>query len=225
MGDDGISLALDEGAGDGDGVRQLVGGKLVHELHHELLHDGAETAGTCVTCQGFLGNGLQSLVLKGKLDVIQAEELHVLLYDGVLGLTEDTDEGVTIQVVEGHDHRQTAYQLGDQTELHDIVGNYILINTALCFILTPLVIYKSILQAVGRTFWSMVSGFTEIVGRAGLSIVVIALMSATMIAEDTGYVIMCFASPLAWLFGLLTIIGDYIMMARAFKRDSASGKE
>lgn len=110
---------------------------------------------------------------------------------------------------------------GDVTE--EVIKNgyiYILINTALCFVLTPLVIYKSILQAVGRTFWSMVSGFTEIVGRAGLSMVVMALMASAAIGEGIGYVIMCFASPLAWLFGLLTILPDYILMARAFKRDS-----
>lgn len=102
---------------------------------------------------------------------------------------------------------------------------YIMINTALCFVLTPLVIFKSILQSVGRTFWSMVSGFTEIVGRAGLSMVVVFLMSQLIIAEPTGYVIMCFASPLAWLFGLLTILGDYIMMTRQFKRQSFEAVE
>jgi len=95
---------------------------------------------------------------------------------------------------------------------------YIMLNTALSFIVTPLIIFKSILQAASRTFWSMVSGFTEILGRAGLSMVVMILMGSAVIADQTGYVLMCLASPLAWLFGLLTILGDYIMMVRKFKR-------
>ena len=99
--------------------------------------------------------------------------------------------------------------------------HFIVINTAMSAVLAPLVIYKSVLQAVGRTTWSMVSGFTEILGRAGLSAVVMALTGAAIVAEDVGYIILCFASPLAWLFGLLTIILDYIFMAKKFKRLAA----
>ena len=86
----------------------------------------------------------------------------------------------------------------------------------------PLVIYKSILQSVGRTFWCMVSGFTEILGRAGLSTVVLLLMSgalsATPLDGQTGYIIMCFCTPLAWLLGFFTVWPDYIFMVRQFKK-------
>jgi len=95
---------------------------------------------------------------------------------------------------------------------------YIVINTLLCFVLSPLVIYKSVLQSVERTFWTMVSGFTEILGRAGLSVAVIWLMSISVLDRATGYIVMCFASPLAWLFGLLTILLDYLFMVRTFKQ-------
>ena len=99
---------------------------------------------------------------------------------------------------------------------------YILINTLLSFVLVPLVIYKSILQSVGRTFWCMVSGFTEILGRAGLSTVVLLLMSgalsATPLDGQTGYIIMCFCTPLAWLLGFFTVWPDYIFMVRQFKK-------
>ena len=103
VGDDCLGLALDEGAGDGDGISQLVRGKLVHQLHHELLHDGAKSAGARVTGQCLLCNRFESLILKDQSHVIQAEELHVLLDNGVLGLTEDADEGIAIQIVEGND--------------------------------------------------------------------------------------------------------------------------
>ena len=99
---------------------------------------------------------------------------------------------------------------------------YILINTLLSFVLVPLIVYKSILQSVGRTSWCMVSGFTEIIGRAGLSLVVIALMNGALTAvsldEQSAFTLMCFCSPLAWLFGFLTVWGDYIFMVRKFKK-------
>lgn len=104
----------------------------------------------------------------------------------------------------------------------EVVDNaylFISLNTVLTFVLSPLVIYKSVLQAVCRTTWTMISGFTEILGRAGLSAVVILLMNGLHLIEaDTGFFIMCFASPLAWLFGLLTVLGDYIGMVRKFRR-------
>jgi Na+-driven multidrug efflux pump len=100
----------------------------------------------------------------------------------------------------------------------DHAYHFIIINTAMSVFIAPLVVYKSVLQAVGRTTWSMVSGFTEIIGRAGLSAAVMALIAVGTVGEDIGYIIMCFASPLAWIFGLLTILLDYIFMARKFRR-------
>ena len=96
---------------------------------------------------------------------------------------------------------------------------YLIINTLCTFVLVPLIVYKSVLQPVGRTTWSMISGFTEIIGRAGLSIVVVTLMSEgiALIGEQTGFVIMCFATPSAWLIGMLTVLVDYVRLRRDFK--------
>ena len=104
----------------------------------------------------------------------------------------------------------------------NIVDNaylYIVVNTLCTFVLVPLVMHKSALQPLGRTTWSMISGFTEIGGRAGLSIFVMTLMSEriAMISEQTGYVIMCFANPTAWLVGMLTVLVDYIRLLKDFK--------
>lgn len=95
---------------------------------------------------------------------------------------------------------------------------YILVNTALCVFVSPLVIYKSILQALGRNICCTVSGFTEIVGRAGISVTVISLIRSAVIGEQTGYYIMCFASPAAWVLGFLTVLVDYIMLIRRLSR-------
>ena len=108
----------------------------------------------------------------------------------------------------------------------DNAYKYIVINTLLVFTVSPLIICKSVLQAVGRTTFSMISGFTEILGRAGLSIVVVCMMKpyligydiAPLISEPVGFTVMCFATPLAWTFGLLTVIGDYMLMVKKFKK-------
>ncbi len=96
---------------------------------------------------------------------------------------------------------------------------YLIINTLCTFVLVPLIVHKSVLQPLGRTTWSMISGFTEIIGRAGLSLVVVTMMSEriALIGEQTGFVIMCFATPSAWLIGMLTVLVDYVRLQKDFK--------
>jgi putative MATE family efflux protein len=107
-------------------------------------------------------------------------------------------------------------------EVDDVVVehayHYILINTALTLILSMLIVYKSVLQAVGRTTWSMVSGFTEILGRAGVAVLVVVLVGAAAVDETAGFILVCFANPMAWVFGLLTVLADYILLRKQFKR-------
>ena len=95
---------------------------------------------------------------------------------------------------------------------------YILINTAFTFIVSALIVYKSVLQAVNRTTWSMISGFTEILGRGGVAVLVVILTGQALVSESLGFSIVCLANPMAWLFGLLTIIADYIFMKKKFKK-------
>ncbi len=95
---------------------------------------------------------------------------------------------------------------------------YILVNAALTFILCPLVVYKSVLPAVGITKWTMASGFTEIIGRAGTAVTVITLISLNLVSDATGFIIMCFSNPIAWVFGLFTVLVDYIAMRKKFKK-------
>ena len=102
---------------------------------------------------------------------------------------------------------------------------YITVNTCLVFVLSPLVIYKSVLQSVGRTFWTMVSGFTEILARAGTSMLVLFLMNGlNLFSDERGFFFMCFANPMAWLFGLLTVILDYFGLMRHLRRQMAEDR-
>lgn len=107
----------------------------------------------------------------------------------------------------------------------EVISNaylYILINTLLSFMVGPLIIGKSILQALGITTMSMISGFTEIVGRAGISITVSCLISASVLDLTSAYTVMCFATPTAWLCGLIPVMIDYIIAARRLSKQAAS---
>jgi Na+-driven multidrug efflux pump len=95
---------------------------------------------------------------------------------------------------------------------------YLVVNTVLTPVLSLLVVYKSILQAVGRNTWSMVSGFTEIVARAGVSFLALGLLNVAVLNDSNVFFVMCFSNPMAWVFGFLTIIADYIFMCAKFKK-------
>ncbi len=98
---------------------------------------------------------------------------------------------------------------GESQEVIDNGYFYMLVNSICCVILVPIVLYKSVLQAVGRTFWPMLSGFVEIFCRAGASII---------LSRIFGFAGVCFANPTAWLGGTLVVLVDYILMLKNFKK-------
>ena len=100
----------------------------------------------------------------------------------------------------------------------------LLFQTIFFIIVIPLILYKSLLQAVCRTFLTMMSGFTEIVGRAGLSIVCVYLIKAQIIDVSTGFIFICLAGPAAWLCGLITVAPDIFKVHRDFKLKIAERK-
>src|SRR5205807_2455967 len=57
-----------------------------------------------------------------QLDAVELEELAVLLHQGVLGLDEDANERLLVEVRHGADDRQAADELGDETELEQVFG-------------------------------------------------------------------------------------------------------
>ena len=79
-------------------------------------------------------------------------------------------------------------------------------------------VIKSILPAVGITKWTMVSGFTEVIGRAGIAMLVVTLTSLNVVSGPAGFIVVCFSNPTAWLFGLLTVLLDFITMRKKFKK-------
>ena len=98
---------------------------------------------------------------------------------------------------------------GESEELITNGYHYIVINSVLSCILAPLVIYKSILQAIGRTVVPMISGFVEIFCRAFASVV---------FSQYIGFIGICFANPAAWLGAYIPIAINYYVMLNDFKK-------
>ena len=97
----------------------------------------------------------------------------------------------------------------------------VLINTFCSFFLTPLVVWKAVLQSVGRSVSATVSGFTEVAARAGLSVLVIVLIQKGIINEAFGFFLVCFCEPFAWLIGTLTFVYEYFSVEKMFRRMDA----
>ena len=68
---------------------------------------------------------MQGFVREGKLHVIHAQQLLVLLDQTVAGLLEHAYQCILVQIIQHSDDRQTADQLRDQAELDQIVGLYL----------------------------------------------------------------------------------------------------
>ena len=47
---------------------------------------------------------------------------------------------------------------------------------------------------------------------------ILALLSAAVLDSSNVFYYMCFSNPMAWLFGLLTILADFIFMYAKFKK-------
>lgn len=103
---------------------------------------------------------------------------------------------------------------GNATEqVIDLGWTYLKIYALMSFILSPLAMQKSVLQPLGRTFWSMVSGFTEIFGRALSSLALLAIFTD----PNLQFLGICLSDPIAWVIGLLTVILDYIITVKRLK--------
>ncbi|MBR3593953.1 MAG: MATE family efflux transporter [Clostridia bacterium] len=109
----------------------------------------------------------------------------------------------------------------DETEIIKNGYTYIVINTAACIIVSMLIIAKGALQAMGRAVSPIISGPTEILGRAMSSIGALMLFSSA----SAQYLGICFSNPLAWLFGLIPIGIDYLIVMKRFKRLAQTEQE
>ncbi len=94
-------------------------------MQQHLFEDGAQAAGAGAAQQRLLGDGLEGVVGELELDVLELEELPVLLEERVLGFGEDPDERVLVEVGDRTDDGEAADELGDQTELEEVLGEHV----------------------------------------------------------------------------------------------------
>jgi len=109
-----------------------------------------------------------------------------------------------------------------------VLGNArisILIFMGFSFLLSAVFVIKYSLQAVGNATVTVVSGISEIVGRIAVLIVVLVLINQELISQDLGFILVCLATPVAWVLGISTMIYSYVKMVRCFKRLAAQEAE
>ena len=99
------------------GVRRDV----VHDRNQQFFDDAAQTAGTALALHRFLGDGVQRVLGKDELGIVKVEQLLVLAHNAVLRLCQNSDKSFLVQRVKHRHNGQTAYQLGDETELDEVV--------------------------------------------------------------------------------------------------------
>ena len=114
--------------GDGHLRDCRIGGHVVHDLRHYLLQHRAQAAGTDAAFDRLVGGGLQGLGLEFQVHHIVLQKLPVLFDQSVLGFGQDLHQLLPAQGLKRGDHRQTAHQLRNDTELEQVVGLDLLID-------------------------------------------------------------------------------------------------
>src|ERR1700722_902457 len=118
-------LAVEDHAGDA-----FETGQLEHRLEQNRLDGGAQAARACLARDRLVRDRLHRLVVEFEAHVFHLEQALVLLYQGVLGLGEDVDQRLFIEVVERRHHRQPADKFGDKAEFEQILRLEILQDLA-----------------------------------------------------------------------------------------------
>ncbi len=96
-------------------------GDVVHGRLQHLFHDGAQPTGAGAAVDGLIGDGVQRFRRHLQLDTVHLEQPGVLLHQGVLRRGQDLHQRFLVQVGHRGDHRQTADEFRDQTELDQIL--------------------------------------------------------------------------------------------------------
>src|SRR5215468_8377520 len=68
-----------------------------------------------------MSDRLERIVGEIEADVLHLEQPLILLYERVLGLGEDVDEGRLVKILKGGDYRQATDKFGDEAELEQVL--------------------------------------------------------------------------------------------------------
>src|SRR5258708_2945907 len=94
---------------------------LEHRVEERLFDDRLQGPGAGAAQERKLGDRVERPLLEDELHVVQREELLVLLDERVLGLGEDADDVLLVEVVQGDDDRQAADELRDEAVLQKVL--------------------------------------------------------------------------------------------------------
>src|SRR5690606_28512516 len=84
------------------------------------LEDRAEATGAGALILRFAGDGTERLVRELEVDAVELEQALVLLHQRVLGLGEDLDQGIFVELLQRRHDRKATDELGDEPELHQV---------------------------------------------------------------------------------------------------------
>src|ERR1700704_1235592 len=99
---------------------------LEHGVEESLLNDRFQSARTSASKKRQLRYGIERAFLENELHVVEREELLILLHQRVLRLGEDADDVLLVEVMQGHDDRQAADELGDEPVLQEVLRLHLL---------------------------------------------------------------------------------------------------
>src|SRR6267154_1264754 len=94
--------------------------EIEHEIEQHLFQDGAQAPGAGLARQGTRGDRLQRLRQDFQVHAFHAEELLVLLDEGVLRLGEYLDQGLLVELLERRHDRQPPDELRYQPVLDKV---------------------------------------------------------------------------------------------------------
>src|SRR5688572_5492368 len=98
----------------------IAGWDVEHDIAHDALEHGAQAAGSSAALQCLVRDRAHGVAVEGQTNSLELEDLVVLLEQRVLRLLKNSDQRVFVERLQRDVHRQTADQLGDQTEAQQI---------------------------------------------------------------------------------------------------------
>lgn len=92
--------------------------------------------------------------------------------------------------------------------IHEI-KTYLMYNSCCYYILSVLFILRNLLQGLGYSFFAMFGGVAEMIARC---------LIAFCFVSQFGFMAICFANPLAWIFADVVFISGWLMKSKDLRK-------
>src|SRR5206468_10994917 len=91
-----------------------------------LFKNDTKATSTDVPFDGIEGDGFQGIIGKLELDILILEQALVLLDERILGASQNVDQGLLIQIVQGRHYGNTAYKFRNHAEFDQVFRFHLL---------------------------------------------------------------------------------------------------